>query len=99
MCQWHLRVPRGLAGPGVPILRRKSQTIVHLIFYEGTHRENYEIICISGDTTGEINRKVFLTNTSIEEVYTKLYVPRYDWRNKQANCTFRGACATVLTGF
>lgn len=25
LCQWHLRVPRGLAGLGVPILRRKSQ--------------------------------------------------------------------------
>lgn len=25
LCQWHLRVPRGLAGFGVSILRRKSQ--------------------------------------------------------------------------
>lgn len=50
LCQWHLRVPRGLAGFGVSILRRKSQTDGA----DGKHPRRYREL--------HGGRKVFLAN-------------------------------------
>lgn len=44
LCQWHLRVPRGLAGLGVPILRRKSQVSDERMCEHRLH-VSYPIVC------------------------------------------------------